>query len=117
MESMADLTMEVTLRGERPVVALTGELDINSSPRLKEALLSLKDQGAIGFVLDMAQLTFVDSTGLGTLVAIWNALGSPPGGIRLVAPTPTVARAIKITALDSVFPAHASRDEAMGAVQ
>ena len=101
---MTDLSIDVVSSGERPTVALCGDLDIDSAPRLKEALLKLRSEGAIGFTLDLTRLAFIDSTGLGTLVAVWNALGNPPGGVRIASPSPSVARALAITGLGGVFP-------------
>lgn len=101
---MSVLSFVVESEGVVPRLALTGDLDIDSAPRLKEALAALQSSGATGFVLNLAQLAFIDSTGLGTLVAVWNALGSPAGGILLVGPSPAVARAFAITGLSEVFP-------------
>ncbi len=102
---MTELEIHTVSAGERPTVALDGELDINTAPRLKEALLALNSQGATGFILEVSKLSFIDSTGLGTLVAVWNALGSPEHGIQLRGANPAVARAFAITGLADVFPA------------
>jgi anti-sigma B factor antagonist len=102
---VTELKLTTLLSGEQPTVALDGELDINTAPRLKEALLALHSQGATGFILDVSALGFIDSTGLGTLVAVWNALGSPERGIQLRGANPAVARAFAITGLAEVFPA------------
>ena len=101
---MSLLTIAVESEGSCPRVALGGDLDINSAPQLRETLLGLQQGGATGFVLDLAELAFIDSTGLGTLVAVWNALGNPAGGICLAHPTASVARAFAITGLAEVFP-------------
>jgi anti-sigma B factor antagonist len=101
---MSVLSFVVESEGAVPRLALTGDLDIDSAPRLKEALSALRDAGATGFELDLTRLVFIDSTGLGTLVAVWNSLGSPEGGVRLVGPSPAVARAFAITGLAEVFP-------------
>ena len=101
---MSALTFVVESEGPTPRVALAGDLDIDSAPQLKEALIALHGSGATGFTLELSRLAFIDSTGLGTLVAVWNALGNPAGGIRLVRPTASVARAFAITGLAEVFP-------------
>jgi anti-sigma B factor antagonist len=105
MGDVTELELQTLSGGPRPVVALIGELDINSAPRFKEALATLHSAGATGFVLELSRMTFIDSTGLGAVVAVWNALGSPERGIRLAAPTSAVARAFAITGLAEVFPA------------
>ncbi len=109
---MTEFEIQILSTGLRPLVALIGELDINSAPKVREALLTLQGQGATGFVLDVTKLSFIDSTGLGTLVAVWNALGSPERAIRLAGATPAVARAFAITGLADIFPNFSSAEEA-----
>jgi anti-anti-sigma factor len=52
------------------VVSLTGEIDLSSAPRLSSVVTDLLAESPPRVVLDMAEVTFCDSQGLGTLVVL-----------------------------------------------
>lgn len=97
------------------VVALTGEVDLHSAPALREQLDGLIDGGA-GLVLDLDDVGFLDSTGLGALVAARAAAVERHGSFEIVCTRQRLAKLFTITGLDSVFRLHPSVDEAIGSL-
>jgi anti-sigma B factor antagonist len=98
---------------DRTVVRLEGELDAYSAPALVACLDDLAHQGTPALVVDLSHVSFVDSTGLGTLVAGYNAAVERGGTFELVACDPRVVRVLEMTSLDQLFTVHASL-EALG---
>jgi anti-sigma B factor antagonist len=84
------------------VVRLTGELDLYNAPALREALLDCVARSPSRLVLDLAEVTFVDSTTLGALIEVRSKLGSRDG-LVLAAPGLETRRALEISGLDRHF--------------
>jgi anti-sigma B factor antagonist len=85
-------------------LTISGELDMATTDELlRTATAALADNACDDLVLDLSEVSFIDSTGLGTLVAIRNATRDRAVTLHLREPTPPVRRLMKITNLDSVF--------------
>lgn len=85
------------------VLAVSGEIDISTAPRLREKILELVGLGVSQLVLDMSGVGFLDSTGLGVLVGALKRLRSVNGDLGIVCSDPDVMRVFTITGLDNVF--------------
>jgi anti-sigma B factor antagonist len=94
------------------VVHVAGDIDVYSAPTLRTRLNEVTEGGVDQLVVDLAEVGFVDSTGLGSLIGVFKSLRSHNGEMRLAAARPNVARVIEITGLDKVFPNHGSVAEA-----
>jgi anti-sigma B factor antagonist len=97
---------------EVAVISLSGELDIASAPQLEERIQSLVDAGHTRLIVDLADLTFCDSTGIGTLVRANNDCLNLGGYLRLAAPNRHVARVLAVVGLLNTFPTYSSVDAA-----
>jgi anti-sigma B factor antagonist len=95
------------------LVELTGEVDIYTAPRFKDDLVALIDDGATQVVVDLSQVTFIDSTALGVLIGGVKRLHEVGGTMRVVVATRPVERILSITGLDTVLAVFATRDEAL----
>ena len=98
-----ELQVDVVSFGSRGLVTVVGDIDIDSCRRLREKLLQLIDAGATTVVLDLAQMEFVDSTGLDVLVGAHKRLSQRGGELVLRSPRPGTQRVLEITRLDTVF--------------
>ena len=111
------MSLEVQTRQEPNgvmVVAPTGRLDVTGAPALKEALSELgKDGQQPRVVIDMEGVSFVDSTGLGSVIAVLKQLRTKQGELRLAAPNQQVRVVLELTTLDRVFPYYATLEEAL----
>jgi anti-sigma B factor antagonist len=104
------------LDGSRGLISLRGEVDIYTAPRFKEHLLELLDGGATGVVVDLSEVTFIDSTALGVLIGGVRRLHEAEGRMALVVATRPVERVLTITGLDRVFTIHSTREAAVAAL-
>jgi anti-sigma B factor antagonist len=94
------------------VVSVAGELDLATAPRLKRALGDVLGAGASRVVLDMAGVTFIDSTALGVLVGVQRGL-RPDARLAIAGSGADVMNVFELTGLDSTFDMFATVDEAL----
>jgi anti-sigma B factor antagonist len=110
--------MELDVRTEQAgascTVALAGEIDVYTSPRLKQELLDLIDGGCVDIVIDLDALSFIDSSGLGVLVSGLRRAKEHGGTLRLICTNESILKIFRITGLDKVFPLFATIEEARG---
>jgi len=95
------------------VVAPTGRLDVAGAPALKDAIAEAVKSGPPRVVIDMEGVSFVDSTGLGSVIAALKQIRSSQGELRLAAPNQQVRVVLELTTLDRVFPYFATVEEAL----
>jgi anti-sigma B factor antagonist len=91
-------------RGDALVLSLAGELDLADAPALRDALRGAVERAPKRLVVDLTEVTFVDSTILGALVEARSALGGD--AFALAAPGPEVRRALEVSGLDRHFAVH-----------
>jgi anti-anti-sigma factor len=100
-------------KGRTAVVTIFGRIDVYSASSVGEAIQSLIVDGASNVVLDLASVTRVDSSGIGTLVGNSKSLTSLGGVLCLVGPKESIRRMLEITNLAKYFRIHDSVDEAL----
>jgi anti-sigma B factor antagonist len=95
------------------IVTARGELDAYTAPDLSDAFETgdLREEGRL--VVDLSQVSFMDSTALGMLVRAVNQIVESGGSARVVLPQTTARRIFEITTLDRVLPVSASRADAL----
>jgi anti-sigma B factor antagonist len=93
-------------------LTLTGEVDVYSAPHLKEELVASIEGGCGNVIVDMEQVTFIDSSGLGVLVSGLRRARERGGVVRLVCTRDNVLKIFRITGLDKVFPIFSDVSEA-----
>lgn len=86
------------------VIALAGEVDVYTAPQLKERLIESIEGGCTNILVDLEQVGFIDSSGLGVLVGALRRVKENSGAIRLVCSRENVLKIFRITGLDKVFP-------------
>jgi anti-sigma B factor antagonist len=89
------------------VVAVEGELDMNTAPQLERALENVG--GAV--LIDLSSCEFIDSTGIALIVRSWQQLDGD--GFALCGVGNQVERVLEITGLASTIPSHPSREDAL----
>lgn len=110
-----ELEIGTARKGDACVVTIAGEVDIYTSPSLKNALAAAAADDCKLLVVDLDRVGFIDSSGLGVLVGALRRAREAGGDLRVVSGNDTVARILRITGLDRVFSLHATLDEALGA--
>jgi anti-sigma B factor antagonist len=99
------VTIEVTITGSTARVAAAGEIDSTSAPVLRERLEPLLDGGIEAFVVDLVQVTFLDSAGLCVLAATHRRAVEQDIRMHVVAASRAVIRPMQITGLWSLLEA------------
>ncbi len=94
------------------VLAVKGEIDVYSAPRLRERLVELVSEGHRQIVVDLEGVDFLDSTGLGVLVGGLKRVRSHDGDLSLVCTQSRILKVFEITGLTTVFSIAGSVDEA-----
>jgi len=94
--------LEVQTREEDGAVhlALTGELDLSTVEKVEEALRRVEDEGVETVVIDLSALSFLDSTGLRTIVTADQRARKSGRRLAIVKGPETVHRVFTITRLD-----------------
>jgi anti-sigma B factor antagonist len=98
-----DLTFDVDHRGDDTVIVVSGELDLQTAPALRERVDSLVAEGSRSIVLDLAGVSFLDSSGLGALLGIRREITSSGGTLALQDLQPSVRKIFAITRMESAF--------------
>jgi len=96
------------------VLAPNGRLDVAGAPMLKDAIGDAVKNGVPRLVIDMEGVSFVDSTGLGSVIAALKLVRSSKGGdLRLAAPNQQVRVVLELTTLDRVFAYYPTVEDAL----
>ena len=110
-----DLGLDVQERDGFAVLAVSGEVDVATVPRLREQLHGLVAQGSNQIIVNLDAVDFLDSTGLGVLVGGLKRVRAHEGSLRLVCTQERILKIFRITGLTKVFPIHNSVEEAVSA--
>ncbi|UBU14248.1 STAS domain-containing protein [Nonomuraea gerenzanensis] len=100
--------------GDAVVVAVEGELDLFTAPFLRDEVRDAIKQDSARLVLDLQQLSFMDSSGLSVLIEAWRLATGEGGGVSLAAPQAPVARILRTTGLDRRIKVYSDVDTAVG---
>jgi anti-sigma B factor antagonist len=110
-----DLSLATRTEGGRTVVAVAGEIDVYTAPKLREQIVALVDDGHYDLIIDMSGVEFLDSTGLGVLVGGLKRVRAHDGSLALVCNEERILKIFRITGLTKVFPIYPTVEEAVGA--
>lgn len=107
------LAVEHSVLSQADVLSLRGDLDIYTVLRLREVALDADACAARTLVIDLSELAFLDSTGIGTLVAIRRSALRRGVELVLVADDGWIRRLLAVVGLDTVITVVASVDAAL----
>ena len=110
-----DLSLETREAGDRTVVAVGGEIDVYTAPKLRDKITELVNAGHHTLLIDMEKVEFLDSTGLGVLVGGLKKVRAHDGSMELVCSQDRLLKIFRITGLAKVFTIHDSEATALGA--
>jgi anti-sigma B factor antagonist len=104
--------VEQRLDQHTTVISVEGELDLSSAPQLKWRLVDALEQEQTALVVDLAGVTFMDSTALGVLVGVRRGL-DPGARLGIVCTDPNVLNVFRMSGLDAAFAIFRTRDGAL----
>lgn len=112
---MSDLHVTTSPTPAGPALALTGELDHDSAPQLREAMGRLALGPGEQLILDLSGLTFCDSSGITAFIVARNKTIEAQAGIALAGTPGHIARVLRLVGLDQIFPLHPDTQTAAAA--
>ena len=98
--------------GAIPIVAVRGEVDVESAPALRTALGNILATDVPALIVDLSEVGFLDSTGLGALVAARSSVAESDRRMAVVCESDRIIKLFRITGLDSVFEIYPSTEAA-----
>ncbi len=100
--------------GKVAVIATSGVVDMITAPQLEEAIKTALGKAPQGLVVDLTEVEFLASAGMGVLVAAHDE--APEGvDIRIVAEGAATSRPLKLVGIADIVPLHATLDDALAA--
>jgi len=102
--------------GDAYVVELAGEIDVYTSPKVKDAITELIDQGHYNLVINLEKVRYIDSTGLGVLIGGLKRVREHGGSVSLVCTNPQIKKIFDITGLVKIFGIFDTESNAMKAL-
>jgi anti-sigma B factor antagonist len=102
--------------GGAMTLAIEGELDLATAPKVREPLERAIEAGTRGIVVDMLACRFIDSTGLGVLLHAAKRLEEDDGTMALVCVDDQIKRLLELTMIDRTIPVFDTREEALAEI-
>ncbi len=103
-----------TRKLDLPVLAVRGDVDIATKDALQSSLDAMVEAPDRVLVVDLSEVTFIDSTGLGVLVTTLTRCREAGKDLHLVTESPRVLQLLSITGLDETFSVVGSLEEIAG---
>jgi anti-sigma B factor antagonist len=109
------MDIDVKEVGKVTVVAPRGDVDMAVADDVRVRLTELVDKGHLRLVLDLGAVMYIDSSGLGALVAAMKHARAAGGDLRVCALESDVRSLFEMTRLTKVMSVHATRQDAVAA--
>jgi anti-sigma B factor antagonist len=110
---MTETIKQIRRTDRGTVVEVRGEIDLRYQPEFQQALMAVCQEKPRVLVVHLQEVTYMDSSGVGTLVKVSHALKSQGSRLALVAPTERVRSIFEITTLDKYFTILDTEEEAL----
>lgn len=111
------LSVEVTLpREDVALIVVEGYLDIDTATEFQHHLANQLHHGRKHFLIDLAGVPFMDSSGMNIVLRIYQEVREISGSVHILSPTPAVRRVLDLTGVSITVPVSGSLDEALGRV-
>jgi anti-sigma B factor antagonist len=105
------MQIATTPGSDRYVITVSGEVDLASSPELDAAVIAAIESGSSSLVIDLTDVSFMDSSGLGVIVRGLKRCREADKDLDLVITNERVLKVFGITGLDQVIPIHDSIED------
>ena len=108
---------EMEIVADVPVVKVTGEIDVYTAPEFKSAVTEAIETGAVSLIIDLTNVSYMDSSGFGILLGATKRLRPKGGCINLLGCSEAVTRMLSITRLDTIFGIYRNLEDALAAAK
>ena len=103
---------QVREQDDRLIVALDGDVDLNRAPEIRRLLLDCVARG-LDVLVDLSGVSYIDSSGIASLVEALQEAGKNGIGLGLVAVSEDARKVFELARLDKVFAIHSDLDAAI----
>jgi anti-sigma B factor antagonist len=116
---VTSIVMNITERTEEdiPVVSISGDIDLETSPKLREFLKPKSSKKTPLLLLDFSGVNYIDSSGLATLIEYFQAVQGFHGKLALASLSPRVKNVFEIVRLEQIFSLHPDIPSALAALK
>lgn len=98
-----DILVDLLESNQNIQIKVNGEIDAYTAPLLKEKLASSQEIEGLNAVLDLTDVSYMDSTGLGVFVGFYKAVKANGGHVKIVGLSPRLKRLFDITGLGDLM--------------
>ena len=113
---MGNFNLETLPAGDNcAALRVTGEVDVYTAPELRERVVELLAQGFGHLIVDLRDVVFLDSTGIGALVGVLRRVRAQDGSLMLVTSSERLLNIFEMTGLGSVFDIYPTLEAAIAA--
>ena len=105
----------ITAGGDCAVLRIDGDIDAYAAPRIRDAVTGLAGHGTVHIIADLRGAGFLDSAGLGALVASRRELRARGGSLTVVASSDPLLATMRIAGVSDAFALHSRVPDAMAA--
>ena len=110
-----DLKLEIKKEKDHTLIIVYGEIDLYNAHQLKEKVGKAADSAqAPDLILDLKDVDYIDSTGLGILIGIKRRTTEKNGSMVLVLRSERITKLFEITGLSNIFTISRTMEEALG---
>jgi anti-sigma B factor antagonist len=99
------------------ILDVAGEIDVYTAPRFKEAVNGIIGSGQNHLIINMEKVSYMDSSGFGTLLSATKRLRPEGGTVNLVKCNSPITRMLRITRLNTIFGTYDSEEDALAEVK
>jgi len=107
------MKVQSDVRDDVAILSVSGELNGDSVPRFNEAIAAARDRELRDFIVDVKEITAIDSAGLEALSALQRQCEEQLGMVRFCGADETLSKIFEITRLDKRFFLHNTLEEAL----
>ena len=103
---------EKIIKGDVVIFRIKGDIDAYSSPSLKDKIVKEIDNGVKRVILNLTNVDYIDSAGLGVLVALLKRIKKEQGVLRIAGLKPNIMKIFQLTRLNQIFDIYNTEEEA-----
>jgi anti-sigma B factor antagonist len=109
--------MDINTRNKGDIVILdiAGEIDLYNAPEIKDIINKLIEEKKFNVIINLEQVSYIDSSGIGALISSLSNLKKYQGGLKIINVFASVRKVFELTKLTSFFEIYALEEEAVNA--
>lgn len=113
---MGSFNVETLPAGECcAVLRVNGDVDVSTAPELRERAVEMLARDFVHLIVDLRDVVFLDSTGIGALVGVLRRVRAQDGSLMLVACSERLLNIFEVTGLGNVFDIYPALEDAIAA--